>query len=90
MHGWSIKHTTIVERKSRSVIRANNTFPEQFPSGKRTTEMRARFRHRKDSLSKTKASSLSVCEFETGSVVSFEQTTKAAYRQHHIGMHERS
>jgi hypothetical protein len=53
MHGWSIKHTTIVERKSRSVIRANNTFPEQFPSGKRTTEMRARFRHRKDSLSKT-------------------------------------
>src|SRR6266567_2344988 len=53
MHGWAIKHTTIVKRKSRGVIWTNNTVPDQFAFRKRPTKMRARLRHRKDSLSAT-------------------------------------
>src|SRR5438067_13005403 len=53
MHGWAIKHTTIVKRKSRGVIWTNNAVPDQFAFRKRPTEMRARLRHRKDSFSAT-------------------------------------
>src|SRR6266699_2053098 len=53
MHGWAIKHTTIVKRKSRGVIWTNNTVPDQFAFRKRPTKMRARLRHREDSLSAT-------------------------------------
>ena len=53
MHGWPVKHTAIGKRKSRGVVRAKNAVPDQFAFRKRPTEMRARFRHREDSLSTT-------------------------------------
>src|SRR5216683_7214483 len=53
MHGWAIKHAAIVKCKSRGVIWTSNTVTDQFALRERPTEMRARLRHREDSLSPT-------------------------------------
>ena len=53
MYGWPVKHTAIFKSKSRGVIWTSNTVADQLAFRERPTEMRARFRHREDSLSTT-------------------------------------
>src|SRR6185312_2202733 len=48
MHGRSVQHAAIFQRKTRGVVGTHNAVSFQFAFRERPAEMRARFRHGKE------------------------------------------